>query len=108
MTASRFAIVPIAIAACVALQALPAAAGEAAPRAEAAGQKLDSGLGELPHYRHWADPTGKAPLARTAVSGEKLDSGLGELPHYRDWADPAGRNVHRVASPAAGTAVARR
>lgn len=24
-----------------------------------AGEKLDSGLGELPHYREWADNTGR-------------------------------------------------
>jgi hypothetical protein len=27
-----------------------------------AGQKIDSGLGELPHYRLWADPSGKNPM----------------------------------------------
>jgi hypothetical protein len=55
-----------------------------------AGEKLDSGLGDLPHYRHWADPKGKAPLGNH-VAGQKLDSGLGELPPYRLWADPTGR-----------------
>ncbi|HZE90558.1 MAG TPA: hypothetical protein VE029_02435 [Rhizobacter sp.] len=40
------------------------------------GQSLDDGLGDLPHYAHWSDPTGKAPL-RNHVPGEKLDSGLG-------------------------------
>jgi hypothetical protein len=55
-----------------------------------AGQKIDSGLGELPHYRHWADPTGKDPMA-AKLAGQKLDSGLGDLPHYRYWADPTGK-----------------
>jgi hypothetical protein len=41
------------------------------------GEKLDSGLGDLPHYSRW---------------GEKLDSGLGDLPHYSKWADPTGKN----------------
>jgi uncharacterized protein (DUF2147 family) len=58
--------------------------------ATTAGQKLDSGLGDLPHYRDWADPTGKAPVA-AKVAGQKIDSGLGDLPHYRYWADPTGK-----------------
>lgn len=61
------------------------------------GEKLDSGLGELPHYREWSRVPGLARLVvpTTAgpaqgqghgpVPGEKLDSGLGELPPYRDW-----------------------
>jgi hypothetical protein len=65
-----------------------------------AGQKLDSGLGELPHYRHWADPTGKDPMAGTLVgqkiAGQKLDSGLGDLPHYRYWADPSAKQPLRT------------
>lgn len=48
---------------------------------ELAGQKLDSGLGDLPHYRFWADKSGKNPLA-TRVAGEKLDSGLGDIAPY--------------------------
>jgi hypothetical protein len=54
------------------------------------GEKLDSGLGALPHYRDWAQLPGTQELAAlpvtTGVPGEKLDSGLGALPHYRDWA----------------------
>ena len=59
--------------------------------AEVAGQKIDSGLGDLPHYRHWSDPSGRMPLG-TQVLGESLDDGLGELPHYSAWADPSGRD----------------
>lgn len=59
--------------------------------ADVAGQKLDSGLGELPHYSKWADTTGRYPLG-TAVLGESLDSGLGELPHYSLWKDKTGRD----------------
>jgi hypothetical protein len=63
------------------------------------GQKIDSGLGDLPHYSQWADPTGKDPLRRVAVVpsakvhvvGEKVDSGLGTLPPYSQWADKSGR-----------------
>lgn len=63
------------------------------------GEKLDSGLGSLPHYSRWAqegvlNTSGAAATgAATRVAGEKLDSGLGELPHYRDWKDPSGRTV---------------
>jgi hypothetical protein len=72
-----------------------AAADEAAITPVVVGQKLDSGLGDLPHYRDWADPTGKAPVA-AKVAGQKLDSGLGELPHYRYWADPTGKAPVRM------------
>ena len=56
-----------------------------------AGQKLDSGLGDIPHYSQWTDRTGRAPLAYPVV-GESLDSGLGELPHYSQWTDRTGRD----------------
>jgi hypothetical protein len=79
------------------------------------GEKLDSGLGELPHYRHWVDPTGKQPqptnagavtaLAATQVAGEKLDSGLGNLPHYREWANASGKQVTPQRAPADHAAV---
>jgi hypothetical protein len=35
-----------------------------APTVQVQGEKIDSGLGELPHYRDWKDPTGKAPLGK--------------------------------------------
>lgn len=51
------------------------------------GEKLDSGLGKLPHYREWRDPWKTAApkvVGRiNPVLGEKLDSGLGDLPRYR-------------------------
>ncbi|MCW5631742.1 MAG: hypothetical protein KIT17_00245 [Rubrivivax sp.] len=55
------------------------------------GEKLDSGLGDLPHYRHWVDKTGRAPMG-SHVAGESLDNGLGSLPHYRHWVDKSGRD----------------
>lgn len=82
-----------------------AAAGDAASAAVVLpAQKIDSGLGELPHYSQWADPTGKNPLRRAAgasgarvqVAGEKRDSGLGELPHFSLWADMTGRRAVQV------------
>lgn len=38
-----------------------------APR-PVAGQKIDSGLGELPHYRLWTDPSGKNPMGSPKVA----------------------------------------
>ena len=70
------------------LAAGPALSGSAA---SVAGQKLDSGLGELPHYSTWADPSGRNPMGRR-VAGESLDDGLGELPHYSKWVDKTGRD----------------
>ncbi len=34
----------------------------AAPANRVSGEKVDSGLGDLPHYSKWADPTGKNPV----------------------------------------------
>lgn len=56
------------------------------------GEKLDSGLGSLPHYSRWADKTGRVVIRVTAVPGESLDDGVGELPHYRLWVDRSGKN----------------
>jgi len=57
------------------------------------GEKIDSGLGDLPPYSDWStDPYLRTLVVRpNAVPGEKLDSGLGELKHYRFWADSTGR-----------------
>lgn len=80
-----------ALAAILALLFVTFAGGAEAPRASAVrhvvGEKLDSGLGELPHYCEWAHhPATRKLAAATGVPGEKLDSGLGALPHYREWA----------------------
>lgn len=64
-------------------------AGKARDAYHVPGEKLDSGLGDLPPYR----PGGKEQVtalrepapAGYRVPGEKLDSGLGDLPHYRTW-----------------------
>ena len=66
--------------------AITSAAGPAPTRIE--GEKLDSGLGNLPHYREWARYPHLRDMTAMAnrVPGEKLDSGLGELPPYREWA----------------------
>jgi hypothetical protein len=38
----------------------------AAPANKVSGEKVDSGLGDLPHYSKWADPTGKNPMQAKA------------------------------------------
>ena len=73
------------------LLACAAAPAQSATDTAAPGQKLDSGLGALPHYSLWVDPKGRYPTA-VAVAGESLDNGLGELPHYSQWKDPRGRD----------------
>lgn len=49
------------------------AAERAAAPVPVAGEKVDSGLGDLPHYSKWADPTGKnvAPSTATSKSDDK-------------------------------------
>lgn len=81
------------------LTAGPAVSG---PDSAVPGQKVDSGLGELPHYSKWIDRSGRQPLGNH-VLGESLDDGLGELPHYSKWVDrsgrdPLGRNATHVAA----------
>ena len=63
----------VALAAALPLQATTASATDAPP-ATVAGQKLDSGLGDLPHYRLWADPSGRQPTAKppAATSQERV------------------------------------
>jgi hypothetical protein len=78
----------VAAAAALCSLALPAMAESS--RAAVAGEKLDSGLGSLPHYSRWADPRGR--VVATSVPGESLDNGLGELPHYRLWVDRSGKD----------------
>lgn len=87
-------------AAALGLSASPALSG---PDTGVAGQKLDSGLGELPHYSQWVDPTGRYPLGHRVV-GESLDDGLGQLPHYSRWVDKTGK--YPMGRP--GTVVAKR
>jgi len=70
----------------------------AAPQAAVTGQKIDSGLGVLPHYSQWLDKSGRQPTA-ARVLGESLDNGLGDLPHYSRWSDRTGRD------PLGGTAL---
>ena len=50
LAASVFSVSPLAV-----------AAESASAPLQVAGEKVDSGLGDLPHYSKWADPTGKNP-----------------------------------------------
>lgn len=83
---SKFAPMVIVALAC----SLPVQAAEPSSVTAVAGEKIDSGLGSLPHYSRWADPRGR--VVASAVPGESLDDGLGELPHYRAWVDRSGKN----------------
>ena len=60
--------IPVLASALGAVMFVPAGASPgdsaAAPTVHVQGEKIDSGLGELPHYRDWKDPTGKAPLGK--------------------------------------------
>ena len=38
------------------------------------GEKLDSGLGELPPYHQWADPSGRAPVMARKSEPVKMRS----------------------------------
>jgi len=87
MKSKSFAIA--AVAALCALSSLPVLSAGPSP-APLAGEKIDSGLGALPHYSRWADPRGR--VIASAVPGESLDDGLGQLPHYRTWVDRSGKN----------------
>ena len=97
------------LASALALLLAPAAYGGGKPAAgkqhHVAGEKLDSGLGKLPHYREWARQPANSMLFILAsrVPGEKLDSGLGKLPHYRHWAKhPATKGLVALASHVPG------
>jgi len=32
--------------------------------------KVDNGLGELPHYRDWIDPTGRSPMGSVMTAND--------------------------------------
>ncbi len=95
MTQRKFQISTLAVVLTLALAPITHAGGNTA-----SGQKLDSGLGKLPHYSQWAKHPKLAALAAAAnhVPGEKLDSGLGQLPHYSKWADSSGKQRLDLAS----------
>ena len=71
----------------VALAGAALVAVHAAGIARVPGEKVDSGLGSLPHYSQWKADGRLAHLVVASVPGEKVDNGLGSLPHYSQWKD---------------------
>lgn len=81
--------------------AMPTAQAQVARVQSLIGEKIDSGLGELPPYASWDDKTGRQPT-RHRVAGESLDDGLGALPPYSQWLDRSGRDPMARAVISAG------
>lgn len=54
----------VAVAALLLIAATSITSASTAPLAN---QKIDDGLGDLPHYSRWIDPTGRDPLGREVV-----------------------------------------
>jgi hypothetical protein len=63
-----------------AAQAAPV--GEGATTASVPGEKIDNGLGSLPHFSKWTETWVYATPA------ESIDNGLGSLPPYSLWNEP--------------------
>ncbi len=79
---NRFTCLPVAALVAVVFLSTAASASETTrAKPQVQGQKLDSGLGDLPHYRFWADKSGRNVTAQRVV-GEKVDSGLGDIVPY--------------------------
>ena len=66
----------IVTAACAATTLFTATAIAAEKRApvQVSGEKLDSGLGDLPHYRDWSDKTGKNVVGKQAQRTKKAET----------------------------------
>jgi hypothetical protein len=80
----------LAVAALAFAAAVPAHAESPAPRTGVPGEKVDSGLGQLPPFIEWHRHPQLRKLAGRSVAraeGEKVDSGLGDLPPYSQWRD---------------------
>ncbi len=69
MTRSTTMIVAAACAATTLFTATALAADKRAP-VHVSGEKIDSGLGDLPHYRDWSDKSGKNVLRKQAQNAE--------------------------------------
>jgi hypothetical protein len=88
MKPSRFASLAV-VTLCAIVCPVAAIAGNTVP-----GEKIDSGLGELPHYSKWAMSGAHRATAPVALSvpGESLDDGVAALPHYSHWKDRTGKD----------------
>jgi hypothetical protein len=62
-----------------AAQAAPV--GEGATTASVPGEKIDNGLGSLPHFSKWMETWVYATPA------ESIDNGLGSLPPFSNWTE---------------------
>jgi len=58
-----------------------ALADEGATAASVPGEKIDNGLGSLPHFSKWTETWAYA------LPAESIDDGLGSLPHYSQWTE---------------------
>jgi hypothetical protein len=73
MTRFTTLIVSAACAATTLFAATALAAEKSAP-VQVSGEKLDSGLGELPHYRDWSDKTGKNVVAKQIKQAKQVET----------------------------------
>jgi hypothetical protein len=73
MKKSTLSLIAVALSGSALLPLAGAAlAGKAAPvSASVPGEKLDSGLGDLPRYSEWKDKTGKDPMGRSMQYAQK-------------------------------------
>ena len=55
--------------------------GERATTASVPGEKIDNGLGSVPHFSKWTETW------VYAVPAESIDNGLGSLPHFSTWTE---------------------
>jgi hypothetical protein len=85
-------LIPFAVAASLAASmsifaAAAVAADAVGTQVQVSGEKIDSGLGDLPHYSKWADPTGRNPL-QARVAAESSDKRSTEASGNRDVNPP--------------------
>ena len=73
MTRFTTMIVSAACAATTLFAATALAAEKTAP-VRVSGEKLDSGLGDLPHYRDWADKSGKNVVRVQAKQAKQVET----------------------------------
>ncbi len=73
MTRLTTLIVSAACAATTLFAATAVAAEKRAP-VHVSGEKLDSGLGDLPHYRDWSDKTGKNVVGKPIKQVKQVET----------------------------------
>ena len=78
MTRLTTLIVSAACAATTLFAATAMAADKPAP-VQVSGEKIDSGLGDLPHYRDWSDKTGKNVVRKQAKQAQAAPTDGGDV-----------------------------